>query len=322
MAAHQAGRLDEAVAALENATVRYPDDDMAWVNLGYARGRLGEHERAIAALREARRANPDGGRATADLVNLLSGTGRGDEALALADSYLAAHPGERHVLAALGLAWRDAGREDEAQALLDPDRFIRVLEPPVPKGYASIADFNAALRSVIVAEPSLRHAPSGTATRNGLQTGDLDLAGERALAAWRGLVEEAVRATGAALAAAGLAQHPLMAYAAPRWSLRAWGTLLEAGGRQAPHIHPQGWLSGVYYVDVPPGMDSAGPTAGWLEFGAPPERLLVARDPAVRSVEPRPGRLLIFPSYFYHRTLPFTAAGSRISMAFDVVPRK
>jgi len=30
--------------------------------------------------------------------------------------------------------------------------------------------------------------------------------------------------------------------------------------------------------------------------------------------------MLLFPSYFFHRTLPFQADATRISIAFDVMP--
>ena len=40
----------------------------------------------------------------------------------------------------------------------------------------------------------------------------------------------------------------------------------------------------------------------------------------VREVEPVPGTLVLFPAYFYHRTIPFAADGRRISIAFDVMP--
>jgi len=29
--------------------------------------------------------------------------------------------------------------------------------------------------------------------------------------------------------------------------------------------------------------------------------------------------MVLFPSYFYHRTLPFTSAGKRVSIAFDII---
>jgi uncharacterized protein (TIGR02466 family) len=115
--------------------------------------------------------------------------------------------------------------------------------------------------------------------------------------------------------------HPGLGPAPAAWSLRAWGTVLSAGGRQLPHIHPTGWLSGVYYLEVPV-MRGEGRSPGWLELGAPPERFLVAVPPRLRAVEPRAGRLVTFPSYFHHRTLPFAGDGQRISIAFDVVPRR
>jgi hypothetical protein len=30
--------------------------------------------------------------------------------------------------------------------------------------------------------------------------------------------------------------------------------------------------------------------------------------------------MVLFPSYFFHRTIPFSAPGTRISIAFDVLP--
>lgn len=315
------GDFDAAAHALEGAVVRFPDDDLAWVNLAYVRVRRGEHGRAVEALRAALRANPDGARATADLVNLLAGTGGVSEALALAADFLAAHPGERHVLAAQAYALRDAGREAESAALLDLEQFIRVDEPAPPAGFATAAQFHAHLCRLVESDASLTPGPPGKATRGGFQTGELDLTSDPALAAFGCLIGGAVRDAAAAFAAAGLGAHPLMAYAAPEWSLRVWGTVLEAGGHQAAHIHPLGWLSGVYYLQVPADMDPGGVQAGSIEFGAPPERFLVSRPPTVRRIAPRPGRLVLFPSYFYHRTLPFAVRERRISIAFDVVPR-
>jgi hypothetical protein len=33
---------------------------------------------------------------------------------------------------------------------------------------------------------------------------------------------------------------------------------------------------------------------------------------------PKVGQLILFPSYFYHATIPFTGSGRRVSIAFDV----
>jgi uncharacterized protein (TIGR02466 family) len=272
---------------------------------------LGAQAPAIEALRGALRANPASGRASADLVNLLAGTGRHEEALALARDFLAQHPGERHVLAALGFALRDAGCTAEADALVDYEQLLVIHDTPV--------ELAARLAPLILADPSLTESPASKATRGGGQTGELDLGADPALAALGRLLTGAVRAFAARLAAGALATHPAMARAAPDWTIRAWGVVLTAGGRQLPHIHPTGWLSGVYYVAVPP-PGEAGAHGGWLELGAAPERFLVAAEPPLRAIRPQPGRLLLFPSYFYHRTRPFAGHGRRISIAFDVVP--
>ena len=89
-----------------------------------------------------------------------------------------------------------------------------------------------------------------------------------------------------------------------------------------PHIHPSAWLSGVYYVRLPEIIGQPGQgEAGWIEFGRPPEHFHCTAEPEVRVFEPEPGLMLLFPSYFYHRTVPFESADMRISISFDVLPK-
>ena len=38
------------------------------------------------------------------------------------------------------------------------------------------------------------------------------------------------------------------------------------------------------------------------------------------SVAPEEGMLVLFPSYFHHRTEPFEGSPARISLAFDLIP--
>lgn len=98
----------------------------------------------------------------------------------------------------------------------------------------------------------------------------------------------------------------------------SWSSRLRDGGFHTHHIHPEGWISGVYYLQVPPAAD-AGDQSGWLTFGVPnlgPEISL----PALHAVQPRPGRLVLFPSYFWHGTVPFQDEVPRITIAFDLVP--
>jgi hypothetical protein len=39
----------------------------------------------------------------------------------------------------------------------------------------------------------------------------------------------------------------------------------------------------------------------------------------VHRLQPREGRLLIFPGYFFHNTIPFVSTQRRISIAFDLI---
>jgi uncharacterized protein (TIGR02466 family) len=319
-------RYDEAVADLERALKIQPADDMALINLGLARRMLGQHEAAIAILRTAVRINPDNARATADLANLLAASGQMGAALSLCETFLDRHPGECLVLTVYAYALRDAGRADEARQILDLERCVRVLETRVPAGFADLATFNAQLAECIENDPSLNANPLGKSTRLGGQTGELDLDAHPALSALRELINTAVRDSAAHFRRTGLTTHPMMARAADRWTLRVWGTVLGPGGHQAPHMHPLGWLSGAYYVRVPhdmhsmaAGSDPAQPP-GALEFSRPPERLLVQAPAEVRVVVPHEGRLALFPSAFYHRTIPFTSGEKRISIAFDAMP--
>lgn len=309
------GRYADAVPLLETALEAGPDD-MALINLGLACQELGQAGQALAALDTAVRVNPDNARAAADLTVLLSAAGRSGEARTLSNDFVQRHPGERLVLASRGIALRDAGDAEAARQLVDLERLVKVRELPVPRGYTGLADFNAQLAALLRADPSLLSSPLSKATRGGRQTGELDPDASRVLGAFREALNAELRSVIAQLNQDGFAHHPVMAWASDRWTLRIWGTLLTRGGHQLPHLHPLAWLSGVYYVEVPADLGDDGA----LEFGEPPPRVVPRVEPERRRISASPGRLVVFPSWFWHRTLPFSQAGERISLAFDVVP--
>jgi tetratricopeptide (TPR) repeat protein len=95
----------------------------------------------------------------------------------------------------------------------------------------------------------------------------------------------------------------------------SWSVRLRGAGHHANHVHPAGWLSSALYVALPEDMTDR---AGWLTLGQPQDELGLGLEP-VRLIEPRPGRLVLFPSTMWHGTLPF-ARGERLTIAFDVAP--
>lgn len=117
------------------------------------------------------------------------------------------------------------------------------------------------------------------------------------------------------------AGHPLLA--TPHESLLfagSWSVLLRGQGFHVSHSHPKGRISSALYVALPDPAARGDAPAGWLEIGAPPAELKLPLQPYLR-VEPRPGRLVLFPSTMWHATVPFNE-GERLTIAFDVAPPK
>jgi hypothetical protein len=113
-------------------------------------------------------------------------------------------------------------------------------------------------------------------------------------------------------------RHPTLAKARNRRIRFAgsWSVRLAGQGHHANHVHPQGWLSSAFYVALPDEAERGGGEAGWLTLGQPQMGLGLDLAP-VRTIEPKPGQLVLFPSTMWHGTKPF-AHGERLSVAFDV----
>jgi hypothetical protein len=102
---------------------------------------------------------------------------------------------------------------------------------------------------------------------------------------------------------------------------RPWGLIQRRDEYEEGHIHPGGWLSGVYYVRIPAIVSAVGDGPGCIEFG-PPSSLadtMPGLAPTGRYL-PKEGMLLLAPSHYQHRTIPSGADEQRISVAFDLVP--
>jgi len=99
----------------------------------------------------------------------------------------------------------------------------------------------------------------------------------------------------------------------------AWSVRLHSEGYHTSHVHPRGWISSAFYVQLPDSMTAGGTGEGILSFGAP-GMLTTPALPAELSVRPAVGLLVLFPSYFWHGTLPFHSKLPRLTVAFDAVP--
>jgi tetratricopeptide (TPR) repeat protein len=318
-ARHRSGDPAGAEWAYRQALEADPDHVEAWLNLGITLQDTGRLSPAIEAYRQATRLEPRSLLAHNRLADALLATGLAGEALAATSSCLALDPGNPSALAARALALHELGRDRQAGLLLDYPQLVRSTDL-VPPGAEPLAGFNAALREHVLAHPSLSYEPEGHATRGGRHTRDL-LSGEKGPVA---VLEAAVleAATDYLRHLPLDRSHPFPGPVPGEPKLAMWAVVMDTEGHQLPHIHPAAWLSGVYYVDLPPtlGPDESDP-AGWIEFGLPPSDVALRRTPPVALRRPVEGRMFLFPSYFYHRTIPFPGDKPRICIAFDILRR-
>lgn len=239
-------------------------------------------------------------------IRHLLRAGRPEQAAALAEP-LSRTNGGNPVWPYLSVAWRLLG-DPRWQWLEGNERLIGVYDladrlPPLD----ALADRLRALHIATV-------QPLEQSVRNGTQTdGPLFARIEPEIRALRAAVVAAVERHIAQLPPPEAGHPTLGVKRAPVRFSGSWSVRLQGAGFHANHVHPAGWISSAFYVSLPP----AGPgREGWLTLGQPQAELGIDLPPT-RLIEPRPGRLVLFPSTMWHGTIPFEA-GERLTVAFDV----
>ena len=232
-------------------------------------------------------------------------------------------PYDQSCLAFLGTAWRlqNNGQNHAQDEILNGyDSLIRVFDLEPPDGFSSMEDFNAELGAYLERLHPKTDAYLEQSLRGGTQTeGSLFGAGHALVEKLRLRIEEAIAAYVAGLPADD--GHPLSARRSHNVRYAgAWSSLLRDQGFHVNHLHPQGWISSCYYVTVPEETKDREARHGWIKFGEP-ELDVKLKNAIRRAVQPIPGRLVLFPSYMWHGTIPFRSASARTTIAFDAVPQ-
>ncbi|MFN7183214.1 MAG: tetratricopeptide repeat protein [Thermomonas haemolytica] len=234
---------------------------------------------------------------------------------------LAIDPRNQEAWAYLGTAWRLLD-DPRVQWLCDPERLIGVIEIEPPSGYADLGSFLSQLQETLSALHRAVRAPVQQSLRTGSQTpGRLFGRPDPLIKA----TEQTMRA-GVQRWLQRLPEDPTHPFLRERcFDVRftgSWSVRLRSSGRHVSHIHPEGWMSSAFYVALPSAVlqpSPMQPQAGSIQFGQPPEELALALPPT-RVIVPRPGQLVLFPSYFWHGTVPFEDVQPRLTIAFDMVP--
>ena len=110
--------------------------------------------------------------------------------------------------------------------------------------------------------------------------------------------------------------HPFTGRSEPHARLNAQAQLLDPSGHLVPHVHESGWISGAYYVRIPKTEGQQ----GCIELGRPPAYVKHRSEQATRIHRPEEGTAILFPSYFFHGTLPAVSAVKRVSIGIDMIP--
>ncbi|MDP1646790.1 MAG: tetratricopeptide repeat protein [Rubrivivax sp.] len=314
----RAERHADAAAAYREALRRAPQEPRLHDGLGRCLVRLGEVEPGLAAHRQAVTLAPDDAELHANFAASLLIARRGVTALGAAEAACRLAPHDQYALALLGLAWRMNGDPREAW-LNDVSRFVRVCELPPPAGWVDMASFNIALAAELATLHGDRQPPIDQTLRHGTQTlGDIFEQSHPLVDALKARITEAVADYIATLPSDPA--HPFLKRRGSGWRYAdSWSSRLGRHGLHTDHVHPHGWVSSAYYVQVPASCADASRRDGWLRFGQPDIDTGLA-GLVRREVAPAPGRLVLFPSMFWHGTTPLHDDAARLTIAFDVMP--
>ena len=263
-------------------------------------------------------ARPHDATIIANLVSIELACGKPDAAVPFIRTQRQRQPHEQRWIAYEALAARMLG-DPLYRRLYDYQRLVRVYDLQAPAGWSSMDELNAALIDALRARHRFAAHPLDQSLRNGSQTmrnllAESDAAIRGLLGAFAPPLQEYCAALG------NSADHPLSARNRGEFAFRGcWSVELRRDGFHVNHIHPEGWLSSAYYVAVPEEVGDANLKSGWLKFGEPNSPV-----PGVRAelfVQPRPGRLVLFPSYMWHGTNAIHGDQPRLTVAFDAIPR-
>ncbi|MBL4782911.1 MAG: tetratricopeptide repeat protein [Porticoccaceae bacterium] len=229
-------------------------------------------------------------------------------------------PNDQEMWAYRGLCWRMLG-DERYEWLNNFDALIKSTCIDTPAGYANLNEFLAELKETLRQCHTAHHAPIDQTLRGGSQThGTLfdrqdpifntlkEALRQVALGYIRGLPDDK--------------EHPLCKRKNENFDFSAsWSVWLKEGGYHINHVHPLGWISSAFYVDVPKATEaSRAACQGWIKFGESPLHIGKA-DKANRLIEPQAGLLALFPSFMWHGTVAYSENADRITTPFDIIPQ-
>jgi tetratricopeptide (TPR) repeat protein len=267
-------------------------------------------------------------------ADVLLANGDPAQAERILSQLLATTPNDQRLLAVLTTAWRLLGDSRHAY-YCDYARMARGWVLDTPRGWSDLSSYLHDLAASLHAVHSLNAHPWQQSLRHGSQLTLTDLVetGDEVLRAFPEAIDGPIRRH---IEAIGPGNDSMPWSRAGSYRMQGiWSVRLRDRGYHVNHMHPEGRLSSACYIELPRSMTERGrpgqgetvgmanptesDTEGWLKFGEPgiPTQPLLAPEYFIR---PEPGLLALFPSYFWHGTVPFASEQKRLTIAFDLVP--
>jgi tetratricopeptide (TPR) repeat protein len=296
------------------------DPNLSVARTGIARSfeMLGEVDKAREAHQESVTRSKDEPGALEDYACFLLRNDSAGKARVFAEKACRLHPTSQEAWAVLSLCYR-AERDVREFWLNDYEKHVRIFDLNPPKGYPNMEIFNQELAEYVSRLHLDRREYLTQTLRNGTRVHDeVFLNGHRLIDQLLPRILEAISDYISSWPTDP--NHPFSSRRTDGFRIRgSWSSRARMCGYHVNHIHPKGWISSSYYVSAPKAVDNEVEHAGWIQFGQSPEQFGSAFFPQ-RFIKPKPGRLILFPSYVWHGTVPFFTAEERLTIAFDAVP--
>jgi tetratricopeptide (TPR) repeat protein len=302
-----------ALPLLRAAAAAHPGDPSLALSLAQVALNTGAVAESLAAAQRAAALAPAHAPTHVACIDALLAAGELARAEQLAAALHAQIPTDQPTLARLATAWRLLGDARYAK-LYDYDTLVGVETLDTPPGWPDLGSYLAELASALHGAHRYRTHPFQQSIKQGAQLPDVLRLPHPAAQALAVAIDGPIRRH---LARLGTGRDPLRARQRGGYAVSGgWSIRMQAGGRHVNHVHSEGWISSACYIETPTVLEGQ---QGHLKLGEPG----IALDPlppAERFVAPQAGRLVLFPSYMWHGTVPFATAGVRMSAAFDLVP--